>query len=1741
MSLLILLIPAVPYEPPTPQIMPKDILPSIFHMWALVPRSSLYDFQTLDLVANLILDSISSPLVPFDKHGMLTTDQLSIVFSAILRLLEVPVSYVGSPYVSSSETVSLKSDKEKKTRVARPIANVMVYSLCAEKCLEENGIMSWLESLIHAVETFCHPSNQGAWTRNIMQTVSMLVEFFLLRWNIQKSGESVIPNDRHLTDKVKDRFVLALRDVTFLGIHAKSTRIVTSSLEALQGLAYLSPDLIIPRVLNEVYPSLQGLVETHRTMSSLKALTVLSRTIAQNQQYSMHVTTLLGLAIPGIDANDLSKTLHSLAFIQAMALNVPFYDLSEQVGPGLAMEYMAGAVTHLEEHGSLPTVSEEILPSIIRSSTAAFEEFVIMFFGRVFTMLENLPDSSTTKSRDSPEAHVINSLPPAITSVLGAVSPKLFVRIVELVVDFVENNVIHNATDPVAHICGCLVKVNPHVAFGKLFPVLYYNIKQEVEENGAGSTRSSEILPRDRALIWYLSALNVSLAHAGSEILSFKDKILEITLFAREHCKGSIVYHASNAVHHALMTLTTTFVQDAGLVAKGTQVNLNHWGEKVDPKNLNLNWHIPSRPEIEFAVELYRTHCQLSLEALREVTSEQRKLSVTEFSDIVSSNVTYVRTATSGIALLFDPQYEQATTPEGDFDYEASESMEVEEESEQSGDEAVAVEDGTVADEDELDMEGDIVEMKKLREYPVNYFFQKDDLLYKDLHDLRLTIGKALHEIHVYLMKNRDNDIASFKAVLFAYKVWFSDVGFERSSRPLDSVSALYSYESKNYRIAGLRKDFPRPVLARRAYVYHLERLAHNAGPRSMSDLENTLVHDVMKSCISIYPDIRRNGQSSLESGVKVLIRSRQIIYPWALKELKHALQKQEYSKAESALRLIDSKIMQSSVKRDFKNVIKFVDALKLSMQADYPKLNAVASSLYNYFATNLRLPLDVISIDMKPVDGLMPDTDMSGKIAQMKAKKHTRRSQAEQELAALMDHLVAEESQELHWKLIAVNAGIFTAICCSPQMPLDPRVLIRLGNGALSPHPGIKAICMHGLFRITSKLFNLATSNYNYHRFLIDCDEDKLPSPNSVVIDSSGGDFTEKFLKEADEFESPSYYLDKGSTSYGWLVWPASFAAEKPVYENVVKFSPSDEDAVRAFGATITKEWLEKVIARHLEEPRVEDDYFDVTNAIFFKIILRFIGLNLTPVTLDEVVEMVQRTYVADEKNSNRCVAEICASVMDSLKFTEAPDMDKKIKLLVGIFSQVVNESLSHDNLEYWRSFVWWSCVYIDYRRAWPVERLLNEFRLKVGAVASSGFRDSSRISLLRKSISSIGWHYRHDVGAILDNLWDNIAHGLQGVRAEIGRTLAVIYSTRYHESFSSVDEFLKANYESGSVGILCYQMPDELASRIVAAFDRLEVWRHQRDLSERGNSPYILAAKTLSLYLEMLFQKSYAVSLVPLLPNTIIPALLNFLNVRDEQEVMLSAVALFRLLGNIPYPVQYIELMIDMVINVGKTATTWHQRMSILSFIQAFFFRQLFKMDGAQRMALVECVTGMLQDVQLEVRELAAETLAGLIRCSPINEQAMLTTTLQKRCTMMLEETQHWRQLRKTPVTSQPGTPPRSSTPISRLGLSPRPGTPSIEYQNTMIKRHSAVLGLGALVKAFPYQSPPPKWVPGVLTTLAVRAAADPGMVGKSVKATLGDFKKTRQDTWHIDSKVFTQEQLEDLEGVLWKNYFV
>jgi proteasome activator subunit 4 len=226
----------------------------------------------------------------------------------------------------------------------------------------------------------------------------------------------------------------------------------------------------------------------------------------------------------------------------------------------------------------------------------------------------------------------------------------------------------------------------------------------------------------------------------------------------------------------------------------------------------------------------------------------------------------------------------------------------------------------------------------------------------------------------------------------------------------------------------------------------------------------------------------------------------------------------------------------------------------------------------------------------------------------------------------------------------------------------------------------------------------------------------------------------------------------------------------------------------------------------------------------------------------------------------------------------------------------------------------------------------------------------------------------------------------------------------------------------------------------------------------------------------------------------------LLHMMDVKEDPELQSLAYHVFRHLPNIPQREGEDSDFIAALIRIGKTATSWHQRLRILINVQVIYFRRLFLMSTSQQQQLFDCVSSMLGDTQLEVRMGAAATLSGMIRCSPQAFRDKQVETLRKRFTT---------QLTKNPL------------PKKKVSI---PGTPSADQSKLVLTRHAAVLGLGALVQAFPYQSPPPAWLPEVLATLARKASMDPGVVGKSVKTVLSDFKKTRQDTWHVDVKVST-----------------
>ncbi|KAI1034079.1 hypothetical protein LB505_003285 [Fusarium chuoi] len=75
--------------------------------------------------------------------------------------------------------------------------------------------------------------------------------------------------------------------------------------------------------------------------------------MSKQKGYRCHITALLALALPGIDANDLNKTQYTLNFIQSVAYSIPMVPLVKEGGSHiqLAMEWVQGQMDRMEREG----------------------------------------------------------------------------------------------------------------------------------------------------------------------------------------------------------------------------------------------------------------------------------------------------------------------------------------------------------------------------------------------------------------------------------------------------------------------------------------------------------------------------------------------------------------------------------------------------------------------------------------------------------------------------------------------------------------------------------------------------------------------------------------------------------------------------------------------------------------------------------------------------------------------------------------------------------------------------------------------------------------------------------------------------------------------------------------------------------------------------------------------------------------------------------------------------------------------------------------------------------------------------------------------------------------------------------------------------------------------------------------------------------------------------------------------
>lgn len=1715
-GLINLMLPTSPPPESREDLLPHHYLPTYFHLWSLVNRSKTFDITFLDFLSRLARDSLPASHIPFSENGIFSKEQSALIFTAILRLLEIPVGQSTSPYsalvdISSGLGIMLDRDSRKHP-VAHHIARWIVMSLSPACVDAQESILTRLEGLIQAVETFFHPSNSGSWTKTLSQLVYYLTDFFVMRWNREQSGEMDVPPERRLTEPLKRRFVLCLRDVVFMGIYAKSGTAMSFSLSTLQGLAFLEPHLILPGALQRIYPSLQGLVEVHRTTSSLRALQVLSRIISRTKGYRCHMTTLLGLTLPGIDANDLEKTLHALTFIQSACYNIPMADLAtgrEDVNCNmLAMQWITGEMERMEEQGvevqlnydtELDDETEEM---ILRSSTCDFGDFIVSFLGRVFTLLENLPDVSRVRN-GSPEENIVNTLPATFMPLLSCLSPEYYDIALSKVVDFVSNHVIHQARDAMAFICNSVCKVNPEKALKRFIPVLTQAIRTEIDDNGAGSTRTTgtDVLPRDRGLVWNVSMLSMCVVHVGDAVLAHRKELFDIAVYMQQKCRGIPTVHISNFVHHLLLNLTGTYTADYSLyepdvAAQGMQPAL--WSYRQDPKNLTVKWHVPKHEELQFAVDLFQSQAETALNQLTALTNEassvKRDGSGKDWSDEVIRNLVLLRLILAGVSVLFDPKAASKTKMNG---INGSSDVHM------TGASDPSIDDAENDDPDSSLDSSDEATIRETFSYPTGYPLKESDPMYTTIHDIREKAGWVLHEVHRFLSDKQEDDVPCFNSLYSAYRSWFVDVGIERSAHVLDRVTRLLAADIHPYKMSGVRKDYPRPLLIRRANVYHLQRLRHNAAPRRRSRLDEILLLDLAESCVSLYTETRRNAQSAGESALKAVWGARLLIIPPLLSALQKGVKENDHARIKGALFSLLLSSVAKTAGRHWKYTPTLVKTFIDASAVDKPSVQRICSGAL-YQVMDFGRAMDRMAIlDQKIIEAIAPTENVEEQIIQKRKNINQKRAVIEKKKAELAEELV-QLAKISHWKVASRAATIVITMGLRFDYIASENLVDLVTHGSIDDHPGLRGMYSQALIALFTMVDVRAICKHDYKSYIMG--QQHFPSKINVATKRYEEGWTEEYMANFAKPEA-EYYVDHDFP--GWLVWADSMPAYKSNVARDIEYDEVEWKVRTHMGKLFDRKWFSTFFMYLKQEPRDPSaDKFRMPCAMMllytFELMLRD---GLTAATFKDIQEEIELVFEdGSDKHQHRATAEILGALISSVTDTSVEKRTLVWEYAFPIVRKIFTDGLTPENSGYWTTFLHMILQCRDPRRAWPLVDWLASFRLDMSTNAA--FKESSKINLLHQAIIDAGWHFQLEK-PIVEDFLAHLDHPYKGVREAMGQTIATIYRTRYHESYADVKRLLTAQESASSVGTYPYQPTEEFTKMIHDIFTRIEAWRRERTPGQQTPSSYTSGSKTVLLWLDSTLSSHECTQLVPFFPDVFTGQLLHMMDIKEDPELQSLAYHVFRHLPNIPYPAEENSGFIKSLIHIGKTSPSWHQRLRVMINIQIIYFRRLFLLSTSDRDKLFECVASMLEDPQHEVRVGASATLSGMVRCSPIFLREEMVSRFKERFTKILVENP----LPKRPKMLRSGI----SSPASSGA-----GTPTPEHTRLIITRHGAVLGLGALIQAFPYNSPPPTWMPEALTTLSVRAAGDPGIVGSSVKSIISEFKKTRQDTWHIDAKV-------------------
>ncbi|KAJ2161250.1 Proteasome activator BLM10, partial [Coemansia sp. RSA 552] len=1651
---------------------PTRWLPTIFSLWSFNLRTS-YDAYFMGLVTYLVSEQRG--------HFKLTNEQIRFGFASGLHFFNLPISRGSATLPRTAATTltdtwlfyrmpangSLPLREERALTFARFI----VYTIHDES---PGGTLELFEQLVQMIEPFYHPSNNGSWSNMLARFLRHLAKELVQRCRTEADSKYNVLESARLSRTIRRRFVVSVRTLATLLLFSKGEDLVGTSHSTLKYLADVEPDLVFRPLLDTLYTAVDSVTETHRMISAMRALSKLASTLSNFEHYpegAQHIAPLLMLTLPGIDVNDPTKSFFALSFVCHLCHNGVVFEelpaLGDMPGPRSMSTTSSAAIDEDAEIEVPPEPDMDQIEWATRASTAQFETWIDQFLRRVFVLMDNL--SSSLDATDAASADLALEMMTAHTTelVLRQCSARYTPMITRLITGFVTSITSLSAVDAMGKIVYAFAGAIPEQALTSLLPQCCDRIAEEIE-NGVGLTPSlsrSAKSHSETTLIWYASMLSaLTEGQDGRSLLPYKKMVMSTLELLLTQCMSRHVYTVANGTLYNIMaSLTRTFPLHRRSVPRSVwedpEFHENHfryWGQHPDVSGpeFEIEWHIPGRDEIEFALEIVRGIIAPKAAELTAFVGSNPQSHVPTKQDSVSLNrlLAVLRNGVRALGSLIPPPGQPIAWDE------LSDAL---------------IEGG--------DSHGMAARYRLGCQVPAGYVFTDPASdVFQEIARVREDIGQATLKTLAYMADNSEGNVENIKCLQQLAQAVICHHGIDRAA--FANFRRSWNFGMEGILLDSSKTIMPRHFAIRRALYTQASRMFHNTRFMPKTELYAEITSHIARFCVSAYSEIRNYAITALDNITSVLPAVKYPLIPQFLAELDDT-ESSDPERMIGALRALDALPIRRACLRNWEYFPAMVLALCRAQHEDKPVVKKLIRSTAVSQVVHVAAPLPVLTLTpatqkrVYALDGI-ENAGIEAAVARDRESCEQRYCFARTENSRLINALVdILRDAGTTWRFAAISGYYLDQLSCIREPP-EQRLLATLAENLTSDLVLFRESAAINLAQLLGKIKHRSKASQpdlevSKRRVTLD------PSGNGNAV-LGGREYTnlcEQALEGNQEAAAMPYSDNPAS---GWLVWPSVAKAYKqPPQSDAVPFDSIDPESRPAYDAVhnvlfAAGKWEQLAKLFSIESTRSPDeDTFGVSRAALFNQIFSLFGLPL----FEKAWEAIDRLARDNERiGAQRAASEIIGGLLRGSKHWSQASLNEMWKRLVPLLAVVLSK-LSPDNFRFWQTCLQYAFARRDPRRYLPLIRQLvygNPFDPQ----SEAPFVEAAKLELLRVLISSWDWRIASTILASKPRLLDALAHPYKQVRDVAGVVMYMLSSAEFSVSYPTVAMAIDDLARYGSTGrdFSHWSGSPRTQSLIREMAGRVTEWKADHVPSNEGTSNYSRGSKTLLMF----FMAGFGYSSRRLAIDHI-PSILSLVSVLQEQhdddEVSRLAKAIMQLFSQILYTAQISQDVATKILALlGDSSRMWHVVTKTLPLLCTLTFSNRFTLSRSIRSHILDTTAQFLEHEQIEVRQTAASALTSLIKCASSKVIAENNAKFSAKLARRLPRVRH--------------------------GKSPKD---PVAYNSLVLTRHAGVLGLSCLVLAFPYAIP--DWLPEVLVRLA-ECVDDPNPIQSTVQRTFAEF---------------------------------